>query len=386
MNRLSVRLSLTIVFVIVLTVSINTMVQVYSINRVRALLPPELRREALIQPLPQALGLPAPLTESKIRTLGVDNAFVRRFVYRRMEELGFAVGLSLLLGIPLARLLARRIAAPIERVSAAAARVASGDLSTRVEAETGVNPVDEIAHLAASFNHMAGQLEQLEQERKALIADIAHELRTPLTAMRGRLEAMEDGIAVLGLGEVHRLHAQVLLLSRLVEDLRTLTLADAGRLSLYRRDIDLAEIARQVVQIFTPQAAKRGLELHLSARGPVLARLDADRSAQVLTNLLENALRYTPQGGSVEVHLEDRDNTALLQVADTGPGIPEDALSHVFDRFYRPGEARDRGSGGSGLGLAIVHSLVELQGGTVRAYNQPEGGAVIEVRFPGGSG
>jgi signal transduction histidine kinase len=179
------------------------------------------------------------------------------------------------------------------------------------------------------------------------------------------------------------LHNQTGLLARLVEDLRTLSLADAGRLTLELRRLDLVELVRNVATAFgaSLEAKKIKLELNLPTR-PRQIRADADRMTQIAGNLLANALAHTPEGGVIAIAVFADDKTTTLRVSDTGPGIPPEALSKVFDRFYRSEASRSRATGGSGLGLSIVKALVELHGGTVAARNQPEGGAVFEVRLP----
>lgn len=284
------------------------------------------------------------------------------------------------LGVLVALVFARRMARPIEAISAAASSLAQGKLSVRIPAPRGE---DEIARLARNFNRMAEALEKLEAERRAMIADIAHELRTPLTVMQGRLEAIQDGVVPLEMGEIDRLHQQARLLSRLVEDLRTLSLADAGRLNLALQPLNLAELARRMAAAFgaaleTKQVA---LELRLP-EGPVPVRADPDRLAQVIGNLLTNALEHTPAGGRIALEVAKDTTHAHLRVLDSGPGIPAEALNKVFDRFYRAEASRSRATGGSGLGLSIVKALVELHKGTVAAHNRPEGGALFEVRLP----
>jgi two-component system sensor histidine kinase BaeS len=282
--------------------------------------------------------------------------------------------------VVLALLLARRFARPVRAVSAAAARVAGGDLGARAPAPARGN--DETASLARHFNAMAESLERQENERRHMIADIAHELRTPIAVMRARLEAIEDGVVPLGPEEVSRLQRQTALLARLVDDLRTLSLADAGRLSLERRRVDLAQIARSVATGFEARAAEAGVRVEVEAPAHLEASADPDRVSQVVSNLVDNAVRHTPRGGVVRVRLDPAGAEARLEVLDSGPGVPEAALPHVFDRFFRADEGRNRASGGSGLGLAIVRTLVDLHGGRVEAANHPDGGAVFRVTLP----
>lgn len=299
---------------------------------------------------------------------------------RLQQNLLIAGLVATLLGVLVALVFARRIARPIEAISAAASSLAQGNLTVRIPALRGE---DEVARLARNFNHMAEALERLEAERRAMIADIAHELRTPLTVMQGRLEAIQDGVMPLEMGEIDRLHQQARLLSRLVEDLRTLSLADAGRLNLALQLVNLVELTSRMAATFRAvlEAKQIGLELRLPER-PIRVRADPDRLAQVIGNLLSNALEHTPPGGKMALEVSSEATYAYLRVLDSGPGIPEAALKKVFDRFYRAEASRSRATGGSGLGLSIVKVLVELHGGTVAAYNQPQGGALFEVRLP----
>src|SRR5690606_37669913 len=235
--------------------------------------------------------------------------------------------------------------------------------------------------LARSFNAMADSLERLERNRTNMVADVAHELRTPLTVMRGRLEALEDGVTPLELSEVHDLHAQVLVLSRLVEDLRVLSLADAGKLSLELQDVELSELAHSVVSGFQVTARERGIALSVEAAPGVVTTGDRDRLTQVMVNLVDNAMRITPAGGSVSVVVTATPDGPLFEVRDSGPGIPAGSERRIFERFVRTDDGRARADGGSGLGLAIVNSIVELHNGTVRAWNSAAGGAVFSVQL-----
>ena len=286
-------------------------------------------------------------------------------------------GFAALVAVSIAVFLARTISSPIERVSAASTRLAQGNLDVRVPAPPRGASL-EARTLTHDFNRMATSLETYERERRAMIADIAHELRTPLAAMKLRLQALEDDLVPFDKGEARRLHRQTDLLSRLVQDLRTLSLADAGKLSLQKRETDVVGLAQGVLEAYQGRAdAQRvGLELEPS-RPQVRAYVDPDRVAQVVSNLLDNALRVTPEGGSVKVEVRDEPGRVLLRVLDTGPGLPEGATAHLFDRFFQDKDTK----GSSGLGLAIVHALVSLHGGEVRAGNY-DGGARFEVTLP----
>jgi signal transduction histidine kinase len=254
-----------------------------------------------------------------------------------------------------------------------------GDLSQRVPAAGK----DELAILGRTFNQMAASLQQAEASRRAMTADIAHELRTPLAVQRAHLEALEDGIYPLSPESLQPIRDQNLLLNRLVEDLRTLALADSGQLALEYTAVDLAALAQRAAERFGPQAAGRGIHIQVGlppACPPVWA--DPGRLEQILSNLLSNALRYTPDQGHIQVNLACPSGYVHLQVHDSGPGIPTEALAHVFERFYRADQARSRAEGGSGLGLAIARQLAELHGGALSAANHPQGGALFTLELP----
>ena len=289
--------------------------------------------------------------------------------------------LAALVAVTIAVFLARTISRPIERVSAASARLAEGDLSARAPPSRRGSSVEAKA-LTRDFNTMATSLETYERERRAMIADIAHELRTPLAAMKLRLQALEDDLVPFDKTEVRRLHRQTDLLSRLVQDLRTLSLADAGKLSLQKRETDLVALVKEVLETYEERAAAREVALALETSSPqVRACVDPDRIEQVVSNLLDNALRVTPEGGSVTVGVRGEPGHVILSVSDTGPGLSEGAIAHLFDRFFQDKDTK----GSSGLGLAIVHALVTLHGGRVEAFNHDEG-ATFEVRLPRGEG
>lgn len=285
-------------------------------------------------------------------------------------------GLSLLLAV----LLTYHLLKPVQNLRRAAQSVAQGDFSKRVP----ISGDKELATLGQAFNEMAENLQKAEANRKALTADIAHELRTPLAVQRAHLEAIQDDVYPLDLESLEPILAQNVLLTRLVEDLRTLALAEAGQLSLDMRDVNLLSLAGEVVDLFSPAAAASQVRLIFNLPDeeiPVL-RLDPARIEQILSNLVSNALRYTPQGGSISITLAQDSHYITLSVADTGPGIPEHALSRVFERFYRVDGSRSREAGGSGLGLAIARKLAQAHAGELIASNRPDGGAVFTLRLP----
>jgi signal transduction histidine kinase len=265
----------------------------------------------------------------------------------------------------------------------AAHRLAQGDLSQRVL----VRGKDELAELGRTFNYMADSLQRAEETRRAMTADIAHELRTPLAVQRASLEALQDGVFPLTAENLETLLEQNRLLTRLVDDLRTLALADAGQLTLERAPVDLSALVQRVVDHFQAQAAGQQVTLEFTHAPAGLQPLSLDpiRIEQILTNLLSNALRYTPQGGAIRLAIRQEGSRVLLHVQDSGPGIPEEALPYIFERFYRADKSRARAEGGSGLGLAIARQLARAHGGELTAENAAEGGAVFTLRLPIGS-
>jgi two-component system, OmpR family, sensor histidine kinase BaeS len=290
---------------------------------------------------------------------------------------------SVIVALFSAILISSRIARPLWAVSKAAEQVAEGEWTARASiAKRAMRGNSETARLVRNFNTMADSLERLEVERTASVAAIAHELRTPLTVLRGRLEAIRDGVLELDNTESNLLVQQVELLSRLVGDLRTLSLAEAGKLSLQLQTIDLAALTHSIVSSFEARAGEKSVRLEIATPEHLEVKLDPNRYHQVLGNLLENALRHTPEDGFVRVNLEARELSAELLVRDSGIGIPEDALDQIFERFYRVDSSRNRASGGSGLGLAIVRAVVEAHGGIILARNAQGGGAEFRVSLP----
>ncbi len=286
-----------------------------------------------------------------------------------------AGGLALLL----ATWLSYRLLRPVRELTLAAKSMAFGDLSQRVP----VRGNDELAILGVAFNQMADSLQHAEESRRAMTADIAHELRNPLAVQRANLEALQDGIYPLTPGSLTPILEQNQMLTRLVDDLRTLALADSGRLDLVRTPSDLSALVQRAVERYSPQAAARGIHinLHLPDTLPILS-LDSQRVEQILNNLLDNALRHTPDGGKVEVSLSASAQKISLSVHDSGAGIPQDSLPYIFERFYRADRSRSRAEGGTGLGLAIARQLAEAHGGTLSAANHPQGGAVFTLGLP----
>jgi len=302
------------------------------------------------------------------------------FLRAMNTALAFAAGAAFLTAVLVSLFVTRRIVAPIQAMRRASARIADGRYGERVPATSE----DELGQLAVQFNRMAEILERTEQMRRDLIADVAHELRTPLAGITGYVEAMLDGVMAAQPETMRRLHREATRLQRLVDDLQELSRVEAGQVPLHPRRVNVRELVEAGASRLRPQFDEKGVALQIDAASGLPAILaDSDRVAQVLTNLLGNALQYTPPGGRVEVHLRPLDGAVVIAVRDTGIGIPPEHLPHVFDRFYRVDRSRARASGGSGIGLTIVRHLVEAHGGTVRAESAGPGrGSTFTVTLP----
>lgn len=289
---------------------------------------------------------------------------------------GIAAGIVALL---MGSLLFFQITRPLRSLSAAAQSIAKGDLNQRAWSDNQ----DEVGQVAHSFNQMADKLQRYESERQNMVADIAHELRTPLSVIQGNLEAMLDNVLPTNARELALLHQETILLNRLIGDLRTISLAEAGQLILQKRAVDLAELVDQVIERLQLRIEEKGIKLRTTI--PVdlpVVQADPERLSQVLTNLVDNALRYTPSGTQVVISAGVTPEGIQVSVRDTGPGIPEDELPKLFERFWRAEKSRNRATGGSGLGLAIVKQLVIAHGGRVWAENLVGKGAQFNFILP----
>ncbi len=283
------------------------------------------------------------------------------------------------LALLLALFLARQITAPMRRLTSAATQMSVGDLKQRVN----VSNQDEVGDLARAFNLMASRLEFTELQRRMMVADIAHELRSPLTVMQGKLEGMMDGVLPLDQDQVGTVYDHTLLLSRLVDDLRLLSLAQAGQLPLERSEVDMGALVERVVDDFRPLAQDRGVFLDAQLNAEYIeASVDSQRMSQVMANLLSNALRHAGEDSVVTIGVGRFGASVEVSVADTGPGIAPEDLPHVFERFYRVDRSRSRSEGGSGLGLAIAKEVVEAHGGRIWAESGQGEGAVFTLRVP----
>jgi two-component system sensor histidine kinase BaeS len=301
------------------------------------------------------------------------------FVDRLRWSLVLAGGAGALAAGLTAFLAGRYITRRLRALADGASAIAAGDLSRRVDDSSP----DELGELGGAFNHMAESLASQEQARQRLAADIAHELRTPLAVLQAEIEALQDRVTQPTAERISSLHDETDLLARLVDDLRTLSLADAGELSLQRREHDLAGIAERAIAAVAGQAEGKGVKLELAVEdGLPPVTIDGDRIAQVLRNLLSNALRHTEADGCITVAGRAEARRAVVEVTDTGAGIPAEALPHVFDRFYRADASRSRATGGSGLGLAIARQLVRAHGGEISVRSTDGSGTTFSLWLP----
>lgn len=289
-----------------------------------------------------------------------------------------AIVVALILGI----LLAQGLTRPLRRLTTATQAVAAGDFSQQVTVKSN----DEIGELAHDFNQMARALELSEKQRRQLLADTAHDLRTPISVMRSHLEAMLDGVFPATPENLAVVHEETLHLSRLIDDVRTLSLVETGHLPLNFAPVETIDLAQQVVAAFLPLAEADGvlMRTELQETGAIMA--DRARLHQVLANLIANALRYAPQGTSdtptVVVSLGNDGEQVVLRIGDNGPGLTAEQQAHIFDRFWRSDAARSRDEGGSGLGLAIARGIVEAHGGSISAASEPGVGTEMTIRLP----
>ncbi len=333
-------------------------------------------------------GIPIQVNGSRAGTLlavseGIGSLVAREFLASvntaLVKSMLVAGAIALLLGF----LLFNQITAPLRAMKKAAERIAQGDLQSRVEVKSS----DELGELAESLNNMAENLATAEDQRRQLAADVAHELRTPLAAIQATLEGMQDGVLPANQEQIDSLVSETALLNRMVEDLRLLSLAEAGRLELDLQSVASGKLILRAVDLMQPVAQQQGVNLFAdSTEGLPTVLGDADRLIQVLNNLISNSLRYTPAGGAVTITaaFSPASRKVEFSVTDTGAGIDPRDLPHVFDRFYRADKSRSRGSGGSGLGLAIVRQLVESHGGSVAVVSPvptPEGRSVPGTRI-----
>ncbi len=303
------------------------------------------------------------------------------FISRMVNAAAVSSVVAALAALVLSFFLARQLTSPIRELTLATKAMAAGKLNQQVQ----VRSRDEIGELGRSFNQMSTDLARASQSRKQMTADLAHDLRTPLTILRGYTEGLKEG-KLQGSSKLYSvMHSEVEHLQHLVEDLRTLSLADAGEIRLNRRAVDPAAVLERTALAYFVQAEQQKVTLRVDApEGLPSIFVDTDRLTQVLNNLVSNALRYTPPNGTITLAAEAKDQAVFLKVSDTGSGIASEDLPYVFDRFYRVDKSRQRTEGdnpSSGLGLAIAKAIVETHGGEIKVASTLGQGTTFIIRF-----
>jgi two-component system sensor histidine kinase BaeS len=308
------------------------------------------------------------------------NPLAAGFLSQQSHMLYIIGGGILLMTAVVAFLLSRHLLAPVDKLMAGTQALMSRRFDTRIEVESK----DELGQLAADFNAMAQTLESYERMRRQWISDIAHELRTPLSILRGEIEALKDGVREVNRDTLNSLLAEARHLSKIVNDLHELSLADTGALSIKKAPVDPAAILKETLGHFKRGLAEKQMKIenNLENQPPITIIGDAGRLQQLFSNLVENTLRYADAPGILKIGQECTANRLILSFEDSGPGVPTGALDCLFDRLYRVDRSRSRAQGGSGLGLSICKSIVNALGGEIRATNGNSGGLRIEVEFP----
>ena len=325
-----------------------------------------------------------PLTSIKTKlgvviVAAVGVTFVVNEVGLRMNvEPGFRALVAGALGLAMVQLLARGMTSPMREMAAAAASMARGDYSRRVTATSR----DEVGELARAFNAMAAELSEVDRLRRDLVANVSHELRTPITALQAALENLVDGVGPASPATLRTMLAQVERLGRLVSQLLDLSRLESGAVPLQRRPFEVEHVLEDVASLSRLHAPDVPVAVTVDGPSP---RIDGDpeRVHQVVANLVENAVRYSPAGATVELRARNARGTVTIEVADEGPGIPEAEAHRVFERFYRADAARSSRHGGAGLGLAIARWIVDLHGGDIRPERRQPRGCRMVVVLPG---
>lgn len=306
----------------------------------------------------------------------VSNTGAQRFYDEQLYATLLVGGIAALVAVAVSLWIARTLVAPIKQVAAATHRLAAGDYAERVAPSSR----DEVGQLARDFNSLARTLEANERMRRDFMADVSHELRTPLAVLRGELEAMEDGVRRLDAEALQSLKAEVMTLTRLVNDLNELALADVGALVYRKQPVAVAEVLERTVGAYRDRLAGAGLALQFELTPGLRMAADEARLAQLFRNLVENTLRYTDPGGSLKIVTRREDDALCIDFLDSAPGVPDTLLPRLFERFFRGEASRNRATGGSGL--AICRSIVEAHDGTISAHSSPLGGVWVALRFP----
>ncbi|HHY74026.1 MAG TPA: HAMP domain-containing protein [Bacillus bacterium] len=313
----------------------------------------------------------------------IQQNLVKQYIHSTNTTIVLGTVLGSLIAVFVGFFITKSLTKPVKKLLVGIEKVSAGDTSFRVI----VDQKDEFYHLSQAFNQMAEQLQQNEKLRQKLMADVAHELRTPLAIIRGKLESIQEGVIKADEKEIMLLVDEVYRLSRLVNDLQQLSLAEAGKLPLKKQPINVGNFLEKVTSNFMALTDEKEISLIIKILSDnIELELDEDRMTQVIVNLLDNALRHTPINGIITMKL-DKDVHAkevVITVSDTGSGIDEEFLSTIFDRFSRADTSRNRERGGAGLGLSIAKGFVEAHGGTISATSEKGKGTTFLIRLPYG--
>ena len=301
----------------------------------------------------------------------------KRFLQNELKIMAWSLGIALVVAAAMALILARTVSRPVRELGSTVRKLSDGDYAVRTANSDG----DEIGTLAEHVNQLAETLEKNRTARQRWIADIAHELRTPVAVLKGEIEAVADGVRQVDDRMLASLTEEINHLAGLVNDLQALALADAGALDIMKQPTDLSALAEQAAESYGHRLGERGIQLELEAGNGLVAVVDAQRIRQLLHNLLENSHRYVESDGKVQLRLEQDDGLTLI-LEDSGPGVSDEQLEHLFDRFYRAEGSRSRATGGSGLGLSICKNIVEAHGGNISASHSTMGGLALRVNLP----
>lgn len=305
-----------------------------------------------------------------------------RFLEKQIDNFIWIALATIIFSAAIAIPISRRLVRPLRAFTEGSRALAAGRYDTRIPVESN----DELGQLARDFNALAAALERTEAQRRQWVADTSHELRTPLSILRGEIEALQDGMRPFDKQAIDSLHAEIMRLNRLVDDLYELAKSDAGSLSYHPQSVDTVEVIEEVLQQYSDELQDRQITsaLKVADNIPTEIYADPDRLAQLFRNLLANTLRYTDPGGVLHISVSHEAAKRQLQIdfEDSAPGVPDGELEHLFERFYRIEASRSRESGGAGLGLSICRSIVETHGGRIDAHTSELGGVLIRIRLP----
>lgn len=342
----------------------------------------------------RVVGNPAPITEHQLQPIMLEGKIIGwlgmhkkkprpkpweiEFLKQQPEIFYVIAGSILLITILLAWWLSRQLLIPIQQLIKGTQALSSRQFKTKIK----INSHDELGKLAEDFNTMSQTLERYEIMRQQWLTDISHELRTPLSIMRGEIEAMQDGIREFNDEALNSLYFEVQRMSRLVDDLRQLSLADTETLSLKKQPINPVQILRETLQLYKTQLAQHNILVEENLQTDSILQANIDKLRQLYSNILENTLRYVDSPGSLKIFSEQTKTQLSINFIDSGPGVPEESIERLFDRLYRVEQSRNRAKGGSGLGLAICKQIVEMHSGKITATNVSSGGLWIKIVFP----